>query len=65
VQWNAELRAGAGFYGYRVIDYDAAMSNPDGTQNTNLFNADRIHPNAVGYAAMDRLLQPLLDSVRR
>lgn len=51
---NAELRALATRRGLVLADYHAAMAGPDGAPRPGLF-ADWGHPNAAGYAAMERV----------
>ena len=57
-QVNAALRSLAAEKGVVLADYNAAVSQPDGTIRPALYLADGVHPNAGGYAAM----QPVLDA---
>ena len=43
-EYNAWIRAS----GYRYLDIYRALTNPDGTQNTNLYRSDKVHPNLDG-----------------
>lgn len=42
------------------IDAFPALLGPDGKPNPDLFLADRLHPNAKGYAAMQSVIAPYL-----
>jgi lysophospholipase L1-like esterase len=57
---NAMLRDACADYGWTCIDYYAATSLPDGSQNTALFEWDHTHPNARGYDAMWPVLKQAL-----
>lgn len=46
--------------GFKVVDYHAAMSGPNGQFRPELF-ADGIHPNAKGYEVMQQALADELD----
>jgi lysophospholipase L1-like esterase len=58
-QWNAQIVALAGAQGYQIADYHAALSLPDGSQNSALF-ADGTHPNAQGHMIMSAIVQPMV-----
>jgi len=58
-QWNAKIVALAGAQGYQIADYHAALSLPDGSQNTALFE-DGTHPNAEGHMIMSAIVQPMV-----
>jgi acyl-CoA thioesterase-1 len=58
-RFNQSLRALAGSFGYRVADYYAALTLPDGSQNAALF-ADGTHPNLAGIAAEWTVVKPHL-----
>lgn len=58
--WNASLKMIAADYGCPLVDYYSVMVNPNGTENTALFDPDDIHPNSAGYAAMWAVLRPVL-----
>lgn len=58
-RFNSELRLAAASYGFTLADYYPALINDDGMQKTELF-VDGVHPNADGYAVMQRMLSPLL-----
>jgi lysophospholipase L1-like esterase len=57
--WNAQLKSGAQSYGYEIVDYYPLALLPDGTLDLSFF-ADGIHPNSAGYAAMWKVLRPVL-----
>lgn len=46
--------------GYLFADYYPVFLNPDDTVNPSLFIADGAHPTPAGYAAMWKVLEPLL-----
>lgn len=58
--FNQQLITLAQANGYLYADYYDAFLNPDGSLNTSLLNADELHPNDAGYAAMWKVLAPLL-----
>lgn len=45
--------------GLVIADYHAVLAKPDGSMRKELF-ADTVHPNAAGYAAMDKVLNEAL-----
>lgn len=57
---NDKLVALAQAQGYLYADYYDAMLLPDGTQDV-AATLDGLHPNAIGYAKMWAVLQPLVD----
>lgn len=59
--FNGRVTYYATINGYQLADYHAAMVNPDGSQNTALFDLDGMHPNAAGYAVMWSVAQPLIE----
>lgn len=61
---NAVLRALAKRRGLVLADYHAALAGPGGTIRKELFEADGRHPNARGYAAMQRVLDAALARTR-
>lgn len=58
-RFNASLRLLAQSFGYRVADYHAALSLPDGSQNAALF-ADGTHPNLAGIKMEWDTVRPFL-----
>ena len=48
-------------WGVAVVDYHAALAKNDGAMRK-AFADDGVHPNASGYAAMERVLLPVLPS---
>lgn len=57
--WNSQLRSLAASYGYTIVDYYTALLGPDGQQNPALF-FDEVHPNAAGFNAIWKVLEPIL-----
>lgn len=55
-QWNDSLKTLALQFGYQIADYHSLMVLPDGTQNSDLFNSDRLHPDPAGYVVMWKAL---------
>lgn len=53
--YNSLLKTMARANGFKIADYNAAMSAPDGSYRAELF-IDGIHPNAQGYRAMQKVL---------
>lgn len=62
-QLNAWLSGFAQKHGYLYVDYTSVMSDAQGRLRRE-FSEDGIHPNAAGYAAMQRVLGPVLDGLQ-
>ena len=52
---NARLKAYCERHGITFIDYAAVLAGPDGKIRAE-YSADTVHPNAAGYALMERML---------
>lgn len=58
LQWNESLKTLC-LTSCQIADYHSSMILPDGTQNPQLFNTDRLHPNPSGYVVMWSVLSPV------
>jgi len=61
-KYNSMLKDMARAEGFEVADYYAAMVADNDVQRSELFMVDGIHPNAAGYAVMEKVLRPHLRS---
>ena len=57
---NARLKAYCDRHGVTYVDYGSVLAGPDGKIQAQ-FSGDTVHPNAAGYAVMEKLL---LDSLK-
>lgn len=56
---NARLRLYAAEKGYTWVEYYEALATPDGSMRPE-YTQDGVHPNAAGYAVMERIVTPVL-----
>ena len=61
-QLNAWLQRYAREHGYPFVAYTAAVSDAQGLLRRE-YSEDGIHPTAAGYAAMAKVLTPVLDGL--
>lgn len=57
--FNADLRTGAAAFGFKLIEYNAAMIDGAGAQIPGYF-IDKVHPSEAGYAVMAALVKAAL-----
>jgi len=61
--FNSKIRKFAAENHFTVVDYYAAMVDPDGFLPDSL-SRDEIHPNEAGYKVMESVLSPVLDRLQ-
>ena len=61
---DAWLKTEASAHGYLYADYYPALATPEGGLRAE-FSKDGIHPNAAGYRAMAKVVEPLLGGGKR
>lgn len=64
VSLNALVKQYAEENGIAYLDYWSAMVSEDGSQMRPELSGDGVHPNAEGYAIMESLVLPLVNSLR-
>lgn len=64
VSLNALVKEYASENDIPYVDYFSAMVSEDGTQMRPELSGDGVHPNAEGYAIMEVLVLPVIDSLR-
>lgn len=56
---NSRLRLYAADKGYTWVEYYESLSEKDGSMKA-AYTTDGVHPNAAGYAVMEKILEPIL-----
>lgn len=60
-QMNQSLAAMCADFGLEMVDYYAPMVAEDGHTLPELYSADGLHPNSIGYQKMTEIITPMLD----